>query len=80
MRWLTDLIELRVRRLVCRASACAQRQHRSDCAATGRTETLAWILTDAFAIAADDCDGVFLSVDIDIDVCDPGTGKPEPGG
>ena len=39
-------------------------------------------LTDAFAIAIDDCDGVFLSVDID--VCDPGhapgTGTPEPGG
>ncbi|MGH3498013.1 MAG: agmatinase [Nocardioidaceae bacterium] len=39
-------------------------------------------LTEAFAIATDDCDGVFLSVDID--VCDPGhapgTGTPEPGG
>jgi agmatinase len=39
-------------------------------------------LTDAFAIATDECDGVFLSVDID--VCDPGhapgTGTPEPGG
>ena len=39
-------------------------------------------LTEAFSIAADDCDGVFLSVDID--VCDPGhapgTGTPEPGG
>ena len=39
-------------------------------------------LTEAFAIAMDDCDGVFLSVDID--VCDPGhapgTGTPEPGG
>ena len=39
-------------------------------------------LTEAFAIAVDDCDGVFLSVDID--VCDPGhapgTGPPEPGG
>src|SRR4249919_2931197 len=39
-------------------------------------------LDDAFAIAVDDCDGVFLSVDID--VCDPGhapgTGTPEPGG
>ena len=28
-------------------------------------------LTEAFVIAMDDCDGVFLSVDID--VCDPGT-------
>jgi agmatinase len=39
-------------------------------------------LTEAFAIAVDDCDGVFLS--IDIDVVDPGmapgTGTPEPGG
>jgi agmatinase len=39
-------------------------------------------LSEAFTIAMDDCDGVFLSVDID--VCDPGhapgTGTPEPGG
>jgi agmatinase len=39
-------------------------------------------LAEAFTIAVDDCDGVFLSVDID--VCDPGhapgTGTPEPGG
>jgi len=39
-------------------------------------------LTEAFDIATDDCDGVYLSVDID--VCDPGhapgTGTPEPGG
>ncbi|MDQ6850013.1 MAG: agmatinase [Actinomycetota bacterium] len=39
-------------------------------------------LTEAFGIATDQCDGVFLSVDID--VCDPahapGTGTPEPGG
>ncbi len=39
-------------------------------------------LTEAFAIALDDCDGVFLSVDID--VADPGhapgTGTPEAGG
>jgi agmatinase len=39
-------------------------------------------LDEAFAIATDECDGVFLSVDID--VCDPGhapgTGTPEPGG
>jgi agmatinase len=39
-------------------------------------------LDEAFAIATDDCDGIFLSVDID--VCDPGhapgTGTPEPGG
>ena len=40
------------------------------------------VLDQAFAIALDGCDGVFLSVDID--VCDPGhapgTGTPEPGG
>jgi agmatinase len=39
-------------------------------------------LTEAFGTAMDDCDGVFLSVDVD--VCDPGhapgTGTPEPGG
>jgi len=39
-------------------------------------------LSEAFVIAMDQCDGVFLSVDID--VCDPGhapgTGTPEPGG
>jgi len=39
-------------------------------------------LDEAFLIASDDCDGVFLSVDID--VADPGhapgTGTPEPGG
>lgn len=43
---------------------------------------LAECLTEAFAIATDECAGVFLSVDID--VCDPGhapgTGTPEPGG
>lgn len=40
------------------------------------------VLTEAFALALDECDGIFLSVDID--VCDPGhapgTGTPEPGG
>ena len=39
-------------------------------------------LTEAFTIAMDDCDGVYLSVDVD--VVDPGhapgTGTPEPGG
>jgi agmatinase len=39
-------------------------------------------LTEACEIAMDECDGIFLSVDID--VCDPGhapgTGTPEPGG
>ena len=39
-------------------------------------------LDEAFEIAMDDCEGVFLSVDVD--VCDPGhapgTGTPEPGG
>ncbi len=46
------------------------------------TRGLEACLTEAFAIAVDECDGVFLSVDID--VCDPGhapgTGTPEPGG
>ena len=60
---------------------------RSACAATGRhrrrwTGWLTECLTEAFAIATDECEGVFLSVDID--VCDPGhapgTGTPEPGG
>ncbi len=40
------------------------------------------VLDEAFEIAMDDCEGVFLSVDVD--VCDPahapGTGTPEPGG
>jgi len=39
-------------------------------------------LDEAFEIVVDECEGVFLSVDID--VCDPGhapgTGTPEPGG
>jgi agmatinase len=43
---------------------------------------LSTCLTEAFTIATDECEGVFLSVDID--VCDPGhapgTGTPEPGG
>jgi agmatinase len=43
---------------------------------------LATCLTEAFGTATAECDGVFLSVDID--VCDPGhapgTGTPEPGG
>lgn len=46
------------------------------------TRGLTECLTEASAIALEDCDGVFLSVDID--VCDPGhapgTGTPEPGG
>jgi agmatinase len=39
-------------------------------------------LTEAFATATDDCDGVFLSVDIDVvdPGMAPGTGTPEPGG
>jgi agmatinase len=43
---------------------------------------LAAVLEESFAIATDDCDGVFVS--IDLDVVDPGmapgTGTPEPGG
>jgi len=39
-------------------------------------------LTEAFAIATDDCAGVFLSVDVDVvdPGMAPGTGTPEPGG
>jgi agmatinase len=39
-------------------------------------------LTDAFEIAVSDCDGVFLSVDVDVvdPGMAPGTGTPEPGG
>src|SRR5215469_15911818 len=39
-------------------------------------------LTEAFTIATDDCDGVFLSVDVDVvdPGLAPGTGTPEPGG
>jgi agmatinase len=39
-------------------------------------------LTEAFAIATDDCDTVFVSVDIDVTDpgSAPGTGTPEPGG
>lgn len=39
-------------------------------------------LTEAFGIATDDCDGVFLSVDVDVvdPGLAPGTGTPEPGG
>src|SRR5580704_9551584 len=39
-------------------------------------------LTEAFTIAADECDGVFLSVDVDVvdPGMAPGTGTPEPGG
>ena len=46
------------------------------------TRGLQECLTEAFAIATDECEGVYLSVDID--VVDPGnapgTGTPEPGG
>src|SRR5216683_7454194 len=39
-------------------------------------------LSEAFTIATDDCDAVFLSVDIDVvdPGMAPGTGTPEPGG
>jgi agmatinase len=39
-------------------------------------------LDEAMAIAVDDCDGVFLSVDVDVvdPGSAPGTGTPEPGG
>lgn len=40
------------------------------------------VLDEALAIAVDDCDGVFVSVDIDVvdPGSAPGTGTPEPGG
>ena len=40
------------------------------------------VLTEAFTIATDDCDAVFLSVDVDVvdPGMAPGTGTPEPGG
>jgi agmatinase len=43
---------------------------------------LVMCLEEAFAIATDDCDGVFVSVDIDVTDpgSAPGTGTPEPGG
>ena len=39
-------------------------------------------LGEAFALATDECDGVFLSVDVDVvdPGSAPGTGTPEPGG
>jgi agmatinase len=39
-------------------------------------------LSEAFGIAQDECDGVFLSVDVDVvdPGMAPGTGTPEPGG
>jgi agmatinase len=39
-------------------------------------------LGEAFTIATDDCEGVFLSVDVDVvdPGMAPGTGTPEPGG
>jgi agmatinase len=40
------------------------------------------VLEEAFAIAVDDCEGVFVSVDLDVvdPGMAPGTGTPEPGG
>src|SRR6195256_3406830 len=40
------------------------------------------VLAEAFTIATDDCDGVFVSVDVDVvdPGTAPGTGTPEPGG
>jgi agmatinase len=40
------------------------------------------VLAEAAAIAMDDCDAVFLSVDVDVvdPGMAPGTGTPEPGG
>ena len=46
------------------------------------TRGLEECLSEAFTIATDDCDAVFLSVDIDVvdPGMAPGTGTPEPGG
>jgi len=46
------------------------------------TRGLDAVLTEAFEIALDDCDAVFLSVDVDVvdPGMAPGTGTPEPGG
>jgi len=43
---------------------------------------LAAVLEESFAIATDECDGVFVSVDLDVvdPGMAPGTGTPEPGG
>jgi agmatinase len=43
---------------------------------------MAEVLDEALALAANDCDGVFLSVDVDVvdPGAAPGTGTPEPGG
>jgi len=40
------------------------------------------VLSEAFALVTEDCDGVFLSVDVDVvdPGAAPGTGTPEPGG
>ena len=46
------------------------------------TRGLDAVLEEAFAIATDDCDGVFVSVDVDVvdPGMAPGTGTPESGG
>ena len=59
------------------SSGCA-RFEMSEIVSRGLDECL----TEAFDIATDDCDGVFLSVDVDVvdPGMAPGTGTPEPGG
>src|SRR6202011_3128123 len=53
-------------------------RQKNDVVARGLDECL----SEAFVIAEDDCDAVFLSVDIDVvePGLAPGTGTPEPGG
>jgi agmatinase len=60
----------------------AERQMRSFEMAEIVSRGLDDCLTEAFTIATSDCDGVFLSVDIDVvdPGMAPGTGTPEPGG
>jgi len=60
----------------------AQRRMRSYEMAEVVARGLDECLSEAFGIAVDDCDGVFLSVDVDVvdPGMAPGTGTPEPGG
>src|SRR5262249_28678076 len=61
-----------------RAGQAMRSFERTEVVARGLDECL----SEAFTIATDDCDGVFLSVDIDVvdPGMAPGTGTPEPGG
>jgi agmatinase len=60
----------------------AEREMRSYEMAEVVARGLDEVLTESFALLATDCDGVFLSVDVDVvdPGAAPGTGTPEPGG